>query len=335
MGLERRYTCVESSARLHLGFYNFFEDNVAYGGLGVAIEEPRVRVCVRSSENFELVNRSGVDVSDIGEFVKERLGVEKVSISVDQAISRHIGLGSTTQISLSIAYAIAKHLNLGYTIRELAVLLGRGMDSGIGIAAFEYGGFVVDSGRRVVSGRVEKPKSIEDLPKIIFRSPLPIDWYFIVVVPRGIKGLDEKQERKAMDIPHQLPKELQYELYKLLLLNIIPSVLSKDVELFGKAITKLQLIVGTYFSKYQGGIFCCRESEEIVKTLQEHGAYGVGQSSWGPTVYGLVKSRVKALKILRKVTDKADKLGLECDYYVVRARNKGAKVYYINQKEDH
>lgn len=329
--MNTKTTCIESSARLHLGFYNFLENGVAYGGLGVAIEEPRVRVCVGLSNSLTIVNKSNVDISDVIKILKDKLNMDRMLISVEQAIPRHIGLGSTTQIALSIAYATSEHLGLGYTIKELAVLLGRGKDSGIGVAAFEYGGFIIDSGRRVVNGRVEVPKSIEDLPKVIFRSSLPKDWYFIVVTPEGVRGLDEMQERRAMDVPQQLPKDLQYELYKLLLLHIIPSVLGRNAEVFGKAITKLQVIVGTYFSKYQGGIYCCRESEEIAKILLESGAYGVGQSSWGPTMYGLVEGKTKVLKVLNKTIDRVSRLGIDCRYYVVRARNTGAKIYHVSE----
>jgi len=33
---------VEAPARLHMGFYNFLTDNVAYGSIGLTLEEPKV-----------------------------------------------------------------------------------------------------------------------------------------------------------------------------------------------------------------------------------------------------------------------------------------------------
>lgn len=315
---------VGSSARLHLGFYNFYEDGIAYGGLGVAIEAPEICVRVFKSDKTVVLNRTDVDVGDAVDAVRRGLGVEGFGVEILKAIPRHVGLGSTTQTVLSIGYGVSKLYGLGYTVRELAYRLGRGRDSGIGIAAFEFGGFIVDSGRVARNGFVEPPKSVGDLPQIIFRHGVPRDWYFILFIPRGVRGLDEKSERGAMDRPEPLPPEIQKELYKLVLLHIIPSVVAGDVERFGKALTKLQFIVGGYFSKFQKGVFCCEESEYIVNSLLKHGACGAGQSSWGPTVYGVVKGRRKALNILARVLRDIDSKGFEVDYHVVRARNKGA-----------
>lgn len=316
--------CVESSARLHLGFYNFYEDGVAYGGLGVAIESPRIIVKVDLCPRLSIVNKTNnVYIDDIIELVRERFNFDKMSIEVLEAYPRHIGLGSTTQLSLSIGYGISRLLDLGYSIRELAVILGRGRDSGIGVSVFEYGGFVVDSGRRV-SGIVTLPRNIGDIPYPIFKSYLPDDWYFIIVIPHNIKGFDEVKERKAMDIPQSLPKDLQLELYKLVLLHIIPSIIRKDAEVFGKAVTKLQMIVGNYFARYQGGVFCCREVEDIAKILIDSGVYGVGQSSWGPAIYGITENRKRAEKILNIAIEKINNLGINYSYYLTRARNRGA-----------
>lgn len=318
--------CVESSARLHLGFYNFYEDGVAYGGLGAGIEIPRVFVKVDTSEGVQVYNRVGIPIEDIVNRVLVALSIRGARIEILEAFPRHVGLGSTTQLSLSIAHALNILYNLGYSIRDLAVALGRGRDSGIGIAVFEHGGFIVDSGRRV-KGAVLPPRSVDDLPQIVFRSPLPEDWLFIVVIPKGIKGLDEHTERRALDTPMPLPRDAQYELYKLLLLHIIPSVIRGDVEIFGRALTKLQLIVGEYFSKYQGGVFCCREVEEIVKILQSSGAYGVGQSSWGPAVYALVRGEDMARHVLEKAIPRIESLGLEYEWYIAKARNRGGYAY--------
>jgi len=319
---------VESSARLHLGFYNFFTDGVAYGGLGLAIEKPKIVARVCKSDEPRVVNRTGVDVSDAISHVLSRLGIKNVFVEILEAIPRHVGLGSTTQTMLSIGYAVSKLFGFGYGVEELAVLLGRGRDSGIGIATFKLGGFIVDSGRRVGEGPVEKPASVLDLPKPIFRCDFPRNWSIIVFIPKGRRGFDEKSERKAMDYPQPLPKDIQFELYKLVLLHIIPSIMNSDINTFGKALTKLQIVVGEYFSKYQGGVFCCEESEHIVNAMLKHGAKGVGQSSWGPTVYGIVEDYSKAVEIASKVASDATARGYTITYNVVAARNRGASLVF-------
>lgn len=324
---------IESSARLHLGFYNFLEDNIAYGSIGVTIETPKVIIKAKhtNDNSLSVINKTNENIDDIINNVVAKLkklntdinnlGVE---LQVLEAIPRHVGLGSTTQISLSIGMALLKMINKPMNIRELAVILGRGRDSGIGIAAFESGGFIVDSGRRLFGNIVEPPRDIHDLPHPIFRASIPRDWYFLIFIPKGVRGFDEINERRIMNFPKDVPIDLKYELYKSLLLHLIPSIINKDIETFGKTLTKIQTITGKYFSKYQGGIFCCEETDFIINSLLKHGAYGAGQSSWGPTAYGIVKGKRAAVKIMNKVRIDIEKRGYDVQYFITRVRNRGA-----------
>src|SRR2546430_14964147 len=57
---------------------------------------------------------------------------------------------------------------------------------------------------------------------------------------------------------------------------------------FGAALGEVQRITGGWFAPAQGGVFAPGETRELVERLREWGAVGVGQSSWGPTQYGIV-----------------------------------------------
>ena len=48
------------------------------------------------------------------------------------------------------------------------------------------------------------------------------------------------------------------------------------------------MVTGRWFASVQGGVFARVRGEELVRRLAEWGARGVGQSSWGPAVYGIV-----------------------------------------------
>ena len=317
---------VNSGARLHLGFYNLLTDELAYGSLGVGIEYPTTVVYVKPSSSLKVVNESGIYVEDVVSEVLDKLDKPNVEIRITKAVPRHVGLGSTTQLTLSLAYGLSKLLKLRYSIKELAVLFRRGHISGIGIAVFKSGGFIVDSGRVVKDGVVSEPRRVSDLPQVVFRKSLPRSWYFIVFVPEGIKGLGEREERKYLEAPHEPPKDLQNELRKLLLTYLIPSVIRRDIEVFGKSITRIQELVGKYFSRYQGGIYCCKETELAVKQFLKHGAYGAGQSSWGPVAYGITEGLRRAQRILEKVGKEMKRKGIKAKYYLVSARNRGALV---------
>jgi predicted sugar kinase len=70
-----------------------------------------------------------------------------------------------------------------------------------------------------------------------------------------------------------------------------------DIETFGKALTEIQSIVGDYFATVQGARFSSSRAGNCIKNMLENGAYGAGQSSWGPTVYGLAQGEIEAKKL--------------------------------------
>jgi predicted sugar kinase len=53
-------------------------------------------------------------------------------------------------------------------------------------------------------------------------------------------------------------------------------------------VNAVQTITGRWFASVQGGTFMPGVSEDLVRRMSGWGAAGVGQSSWGPTVYGIV-----------------------------------------------
>jgi predicted sugar kinase len=57
---------------------------------------------------------------------------------------------------------------------------------------------------------------------------------------------------------------------------------------FGLALEEIQDRVGRAFAPAQHGLFAHPVSAEIVSFLRTAGLHGVGQSSWGPTLYGFL-----------------------------------------------
>jgi beta-ribofuranosylaminobenzene 5'-phosphate synthase len=60
--------------------------------------------------------------------------------------------------------------------------------------------------------------------------------------------------------------------------------------------------------------------------MLKEGVYGAGQSSWGPTVYGIVKD-TEALRVCEKVQEfLKDAVG---EVFVAKANNQGATIRTI------
>src|SRR5947209_3796950 len=74
----------------------------------------------------------------------------------------------------------------------------------------------------------------------------------------------------------------------LVLMQLLPALAEADLAGFGAALGEVQRITGGWFAPVQGGVFAPGETGELVERLRAWGAVGVGQSSWGPAVYGIV-----------------------------------------------
>ena len=234
-----------------------------------------------------------------------------------------MGLGSGTQLALSISTALAKVLNVKASTQELAIAMGRAKRTGVGTAIFQKGGFVVDGGR-IAQNCV---CIAEKFPPLIYRQKFPEEWRFIVAVPNVKKGLVSDQEKTAFSKVPIMPSEQVGKMCRLIMLKLLPAIAEKDLENFGDALTQIQVITGNAFANVQGGTYSSQASSECITLMQQLGIHGVGQSSWGPTIYGVTeKENAKQIRIniqtyLRKTVGG--------QVFVARANNKGATIKII------
>jgi predicted sugar kinase len=70
----------------------------------------------------------------------------------------------------------------------------------------------------------------------------------------------------------------------------MPAIVEHDLTSFGQALEEIQRRVGEGFAPAQGGTFARPEFETILEVMRIEGLKGVGQSSWGPTLYGFSDS---------------------------------------------
>ena len=87
----------------------------------------------------------------------------------------------------------------------------------------------------------------------------------------------------------------------LVLASLLPALAAADIDAFGAALTRIQDVTGRWFAPVQGGAFAPGPSEALVRRMDEWGAAGVGQSSWGPAVYGVVAGRDAAVRLADRV----------------------------------
>ncbi len=308
---------VEACARLHLGFYNIRGGGRCYGGIGVSIDRPCVSLTATRSPGIE----APVELVEPLEVLANHYGLGGVVVEVVKSIPRHVGLGSTTQLYLAAAHAYLKLYGVKANAREVAAVLGRARVSGVGLYSFTGGGFIIDAGRPEGCG--------ECVVSLVARVRIPARWRFVVVTPEGGRGLREEEEAKILEEPEPMPAGRQRRLYEILLTGLLPALVEDRPEAFGRHLTEYQEILGAYYSKHQGGVFASPESEKAARLLLDAGAYGVGQSSWGPSIYGISDSS-RAYRVAHRVSQLLEEQGVRAKVFVAKPRNTGAKIRVLH-----
>jgi beta-ribofuranosylaminobenzene 5'-phosphate synthase len=108
------------------------------------------------------------------------------------------------------------------------------------------------------------------------------------------------------------------------LMQALPALAEHDVVIFGAAIREMQQVLGAYFAPVQGGSrFTSPDVMACLDALEAAGAYGVGQSSWGPTGFAFAPSPEEADRLARAARHPSAK-GL--DIRVCTGLNRGAEM---------
>jgi len=317
---------VKTPARLHFGLIDLNSDmGRFFGGLGVAIDRPNVILEAQTSAGFSVTGEKTERVTSLAKRFLESYHINAdVSIHVEQSIPEHSGLGSGTQLALAVAAALAKLFQVEASIQELSLAMGRMKRTGVGTAVFDQGGFVVDGGKKMKNNSVIS----ESFSPLIFRQPFPEDWKFVVAVPEVKKGLARTEEKNAFGRLAPMPAEVVGRLCRLTMMKLLPALVDRDIESFGDALTQIQVVIGGYFAGVQGGTFSSSTAKEAIDFMKTCGAYGVGQSSWGPVVYGLVQGETQAKELRAEV--EAFLQGMDGgQVFVANANNRGATIKYV------
>ncbi len=304
-------------ARLHLGFLDLNGGlGRRFGSIGLAIDHPQTRLTIRRAAEISVEGREAERAAAYLAALTSRLGLTSAySVTIDEAIPDHVGLGSGTQLALALASALRRLEGLAPDLAADASLLQRTMRSGIGAGAFEYGGLIVDGGRG------ERTLT----PPIVARLDFPPSWRALVVLDPQIKGIHGAQETASFAALEPMGAEAAAEICRLVLVKALPALAETDIEAFGAAITRIQQIVGGYFAPAQGGAaYASPAVAAVLEELEQHGARGIGQSSWGPTGFAFAADPEQAQTLCDLLRAKTTALGV--DIRICKGLNHGALV---------
>lgn len=260
----------------------------AFGGVGLMIYAPGVVVnaCPAVTWRFEgmLASRAQVFATRYAVSRPEPTSLA-FQVLVERAPPEHTGLGVGTQLGLAVAKACAAEGGEPSDAVTLASHVGRGERSAIGVHGFDRGGLILDAGKE--PGEAVSP--------LLAHVRLPSAWRVVLFCPPAPANWHGTRERTAFaSAAGGEPDALR----KLAETAIVPAARAGDIDAFGGAVHEFNRRAGEPFAAAQGGPYASPEVAELIAEVRKVGVQGVGQSSWGPTVFAVVGDGDTAMSLV-------------------------------------
>jgi beta-ribofuranosylaminobenzene 5'-phosphate synthase len=299
--MSPRVVRVRAPSRLHFGLLSFGASGPRqFGGVGVMVDAPGLAIEFRAAERLSadgpLAERALAFARQFAHNRSPESPAEPTChIQIESAPPEHVGLGTGTQLGLAIAAGLStlidgadhKNANRDAEAVRWAKLVGRGERSAIGTHGFARGGLLVEGGKRT-AGTVSP---------LISRLELPAEWRFVLLIDSTRHGLSGTHERQAFTELPGVSTESIAALCREVLVELLPAAAEADFNAFAESLYRYGHQAGLLFAPRQGGAYAAGFETELVTWLREVGVRGVGQSSWGPTIFALAPDADAAAKL--------------------------------------
>jgi len=300
-------------SRLHFGLLEICPGQPhCYGGLGLIIDQPVTHVeaelgggtpieSLRIEANGYWMPRmvSAVESWRVGHRA-ETLPVRGLRLLTPP--EPHVGLGSGTQLACCVAGLLSVAANpdsMGIAngwfsdvfgdAEALCAVSGRGRRSHIGLHGFLYGGLILDRGEAADGQRDPTPS-----PSRTESLRFPNDWRIVTACDRSYVGDCGRDEAAIFEACSLRPNPHRDAMLRMVLEELLPAMSAKDWTTASRALGAYGALAGEIFRPLQGGVYRTPSIAEAVAALQRAGVSGVGQSSWGPTVFALARDEEHA-----------------------------------------
>ncbi len=322
---------IKTPARIHITLMDL---NGSYGridgGIGFSIKNPQFileghqtdsGVTIEFDDKItdtEAIDECNLKIKQAYEDICNHFDLDTgFAFKVHNAFSAHSGFGSGTQIALATAKLITESTGIEKDSVELSSIVGRGGTSGIGTYGFEDGGFIADGGHSLKEKSTFLPSSASSAspPPLIGRFEFPSEWDVLIAIPPYGLSIHDGEEIDLFKQFCPLPQREVEQLSHIVFMNLIPAMLEKDIVEFGKCIDEIHK---RGFQKAELTLYDDK-MHKLMQHLRDSGAYGVGMSSFGPTIYSVVDENNKddVLNATREF------LGKDAPVFITKGQNSG------------
>jgi beta-ribofuranosylaminobenzene 5'-phosphate synthase len=316
---------IQTPSRLHLTLTDLTGSSGRVdGGVGISLDEPSILLEAERSEDLVAVGENAQRALAAARAVQKHLGLGGAHLFIRSGYRMHAGLGSGTQLGIAAGKALCELYGQPHSVREIARIILRGGTSGIGTAAFEKGGFLIDGGHSFGPGKDKMSFSPSSAcggvrpPSVTMRHDFPRDWKIILALPHVAAGAHGKREVDIFQEYCPLPATEVYELCYQILARMVPSLVEESLDEFGAAVNRVQEIG---FKKIEV-MLQHPVVHQLMVHMREAGAACAGLSSFGPTVYAITDTQGRDIEAAAR--DAMRDVGGEI--LLTHARNEGARV---------
>jgi beta-ribofuranosylaminobenzene 5'-phosphate synthase len=319
-----RELVIKTGARLHFGLLGAGARGRGsaarrFGGAGMMIDRPGFVLRAAASRHDELIapaawrDRLGSLLAACRKNTARPFRLAGVRLEIEHAIPRHVGLGSGTQLGMALAAALSLlGGETGLQGEQLAMRSARGVRSAIGLHGIVHGGLLLEGG-----------KSLDDeVSPLVARARVPEEWRVILARPREGRGISGKTEKGVFEKMPAMSQRDVDALCRIALLQLVPAAIEADFESFAQSLEEFGSKVGRYFAPYQGGVIGDPSMRRLAGMLKRLGIVGVGQTSWGPTLFIVRPSAASAESLVAELA--ATRFGAACEFTVAAPLNRGA-----------
>ena len=336
------HVAVQSYSRLHFGLMEICPGEPhCYGGLGMMVDRP-VAILSGRTGIVESIDEVRIDATDywkgrVRQVLRHRFaqlatstlplpgitlpGIPVQEIRVFHAPEAHVGLGSGTQFACSVAALLAAAescisrsagresmvtsdpitASVSSLFEDIAILASRaerGKRSYIGLQGFLSGGMVLDLG----ADSAPEGTTIQRTSTV----PFPSSWRVVLVCDRSYVGESGDREVEMFHECAKQPNRFREQMLRAVREELLPAMGAQDWGTASRAIGRYGAMAGEVFRPLQGGIYRSERIASTIAMLQRMGFEGVGQSSWGPTVFAIAHDDDQAAWLCEQLQPRLD-----------------------------
>lgn len=281
------------------------------------VAEPRVSVQAERSGEWTAEGAHAERALKYAKLTAEHLKDRSpLAIRVLEAPPQHVGLGLGTQLALCTCAAVHQvNGRADQSSVALAEITGRGNRSAVGAYGFERGGLILENGFLQQN----------QLGEFVERVELPAAWQTVLITLPTNQAIHGIAERKAFDEVPRVAEATTTKLWEVATEQILPAAQVEAFDPFCEGVYEYGHRAGECFAAVQGGAYATPRLAAAVKRLRSMGVKGVGQSSWGPTLFAFAGTQEEADSLVEQIQGLSE--FADAKFQVTGADNRGARMF--------